>query len=96
MKKTSIGIVLAASLIAVGACEPNKPCMDPEEKGTVVRAESILEERCGRGANSCILYSSTYMSIDIGGVVRTCQIPESNAKMFKPGEVINLMTGRRL
>lgn len=96
MKKTLISITLATSIIALGACEPNKPCMEPEEKGTVVRAESIVIERCGRGAASCSLYSSTYMSIDIGGVIRTCQIPDSNAKMFKPGEVINLITGRRM
>lgn len=94
MKKTLISIALAASLIAVGACQLDKPCMSPEEKGTVVRAESIVVERYNGGDR--YLYSSTYMSVDIGGVIRTCEIPDSNAKMFKPGEVINLMTGRRL
>jgi hypothetical protein len=94
MKKTLISITLATSIIALGACEPNKPCMDPEEKGTVIRSKSEVREFCGRGG--CSLYSTSFIVVNVNGVSRTCVINDSTSSMFTPGEVINLMTGRRM
>jgi hypothetical protein len=86
-------IVPAIALLAGCMAEPN-PCMSITEKGTVVRAESDIREFCGRAG--CEQVSYTYMTIKVNGVARTCVVSDSTAKMFAPGEVINLQTGRRL
>jgi hypothetical protein len=86
-------VVPAVALLS--ACVPSSdPCMDIAEKGTVVRAESDIQEYCGRGGCSQVSY--TYITIKVNGVSRTCIVSDSTAKMFLPGEVINLQTGRRL
>jgi len=86
-------LLFLAPLLLVGCSDPI-PCMGPVEKGEVVRAESSVQEFCGR--NGCTMYSTTYLNIRVNGVGRTCIVSDATAKMFAPGDTINLQTGKRL
>lgn len=79
-------------LASCGTPEPD--CMATNERGTVVRSETDFSEYCGRGG--CSKFVMTYVTVSVNGVSRTCIVSESTAKMFRPGDVINLRTGRRL
>ena len=86
--------ILTAFAMLAGCGADPVPCMASNEKGKVVRAETTTQEFCGRGG--CFRNDYTYINIEVGGVSRTCVVPRSTAKMFAPGEVINVQTGRRL
>lgn len=81
-------------LLSLAACGETVPCMSTTEKGAVIRAETDHSEYCGRGGCSKFVY--TYITINVNGISRTCVVQDSTAKMFRPGDVINLRTGRRL
>lgn len=79
----------------LSGCMPERnPCMDPTEKGTIVRAESRTEEFCSRGG--CTQYTIAYINVNVGGVMRTCIVKDAASFMFKPGDVVNFQTGHRL
>lgn len=86
--------ILSALALLSGCVDPPIACMAPSEKGKVIRAQTDTREYCGRGG--CSHYDYTYINIEVNGVSRTCIVPDSTAKMFAPGEVINLTTGTRL
>lgn len=81
------------ALLAACGADPI-PCMASNEKGKVVRSRTDSQEFCGRGG--CNRYDYTYINIEVGGVSRTCVVEQSVSTMFRPGEIINLQTGRRL
>ena len=86
--------ILPAFILIAGCGADPIPCMGPTEKGKVIRAQTDTQEYCGRGG--CFRNDYTYINIEVNGVSRTCVVSDSTAKMFAPGEVINVQTGKRL
>lgn len=86
-------VLPAFALLAACGSDPI-PCMGPVEKGRVIRAQTDTQEYCGRGG--CFRTDYTYINIEVNGVSRTCVVSDSTARMFAPGEVINIQTGKRL
>lgn len=86
--------VLPVFALLVACSETPADCMAPNEKGKVVRSETESSVYCGRGG--CIDHVNSYVTVEVNGVSRICVVDDSTAKMFKPGDVINLRTGRRL
>lgn len=82
------------AMLAACGTTPEPDCMALNEKGTVIRSETDSQEYCGRGG--CTKYVYSYVTVSVAGVARTCVVQDSTAKMFRPGDVINLRTGRRL
>lgn len=86
--------VLPVFALLAGCGADPIPCMGPAEKGRVIRAQTDTQEYCGRGG--CFRNDYTYINIEVNGVSRTCVVSDSTARMFAPGEVINIQTGKRL
>jgi hypothetical protein len=93
MKKLAI----LSALLGLSACAepvPVEKCMTPKESGIIKDAADWTEIRPGfRGPD--IVIKRTTVLVEVGGLVRVCEVGEHAAALLQPGTKVSLINADR-